>query len=187
MSTVREARPRHQSLLPRGSVGRSPSEMQQRGSERGPTVALKTCRSQGRNGKRIEFPWQPELPVIASWRQKPSAKFDISILKYRDITIILTAQIATLVIGSQRSTEPRCPCRLDEAARLRRKAASPWRRENEPLRGNDDAPLLNLIPKTCVRIAHRTTAAILHPMWTHTWAGTSSPLLFVDSFGFSPS
>lgn len=34
MSTVREARPRHQSLLPMGSVGRSPSEMQQRGGER---------------------------------------------------------------------------------------------------------------------------------------------------------
>lgn len=50
--------------------------------ERGPMVAVKTCKSHARNVKRIEFPWQLELLMIASQRQKPSAKFDISILKY---------------------------------------------------------------------------------------------------------
>lgn len=79
-------------------------------------VALKTCR----NGERIEFPWQPKLLVIASLRQKPSVKFDISILKYWDINIILAPQIAALVIGSQSRAEPRCPCGLAEAASLQR-------------------------------------------------------------------
>lgn len=54
-------------------------------------------------------------------------------------------------------------------------ATLPRRRENKPLRGNDDTLLSSLTLKTCVRIAHHTTADILHPMWTHTWAGTSSP------------
>lgn len=145
MSTVREARPRHQSLLPRGSVGRSPSEMQQRGGERthGGSEDVQKSRQKWKEN-RISL---AELPVIASWRQKPSAKFDISILKYWDIIIILTAQIATLVIGSQRSTEPRCPCGLDDPAWLRRKVASLWRRENDPLRGNDDAPFVGSYPE----------------------------------------
>ena len=91
-----------------------------REEERGAAVGLKTCRTHGRIGERIEFPWQPEWLLIASQRQKPTAKFDISILKFWDINIILTEQTAILVIGSQRRTEPRCPCGLDEAASLRR-------------------------------------------------------------------
>lgn len=82
MSTVREVRPRHQSLLPRGSVGQSPSKMEQRGGERTCGGSEDMQKSWQKWRERIEFPWQLELLVIASRRQKPSAKFDISILKY---------------------------------------------------------------------------------------------------------
>lgn len=82
-------------------MGRSPSEAQQRegGREeaRGPSEDLQKSWLKWREG--ITFPWQPESVIVARRRQKPSAKFDIPIFQYRDINIILGAQIAATVIG----------------------------------------------------------------------------------------